>query len=223
MIPRDIKSSAVKVTGSTPDDVQYESVLEENFLFMVRFDQDVERYERYKGSIIWIDKHGQERQYSPDFEITYRQTKTGQRRRNRVVEVKPELIKNPFDHRSNLPRKETAIENRQKWQAAKKQLSLRGKDFVVIRSSEIETVFLENIKFLLMYLDHPIPSTHASIFTDLLQRNGPLTLRIILAKLRLDRQKRAELLPTLYSLIAERKVIADLSRILCLDTVLALP
>jgi hypothetical protein len=223
MIPRDIRSSAVKVTGSTPDDVQYESVLEEDFLFLVRFDREVERCERYQGTIVWKDKEDQERTYRPDFEITYRQSKSDERRRNRVVEVKPDLTPNEFDRRSNLPRRETAIENQQKWKAAKKQLALRGKEFVVIRSPDIETDYLENVKFLLMYRDHHIPLTEARLFTELLKSNGPLTLRSVLAALKLDRQRRAELLPTLYSLIAERKVVADLSRILCFDTVLSLP
>jgi len=223
MIPRDIRSSAVKITGSTPDDVQYESVLEENFLFLVRFDHEVERYDRYRGKVIWIDKEGQEHPYRPDFEITFRPTKKGKRRRNRVVEVKPDLTPDPFDRRTNLPRRETAAENQMKWRAAKKQLALQGKEFVVFRSLDIETDYLENAKFLLMYRDHPIPLGQASLFTDVLRGSGPLTLRNLLAKLTIDRQRRAELLPTLYSLIAERKVIADLSRILCFDTVLVLP
>ncbi len=223
MIPRDIPPSAVKIRGSTPEDVEYESVLEEDYLFLVRFDHQVESYQRYQGSIVWFTRDGEERSYGPDFEITYKQPKSGRRRRNLVVEVKPDFEPDPYSRKKNLPRRESAADNDRKWRAAEKQLALQGKEFRVVRAKEIETDYLENAKFLLMYRDHPFPLREASVFLDALAKRGRATMRQLLLDLTVDRQRRAELLPTLYALIAERKVVADLNRVLCFDTTLELP
>jgi hypothetical protein len=139
-----------------------------------------------------------------------------------VLEVKPDLIRNPYDRKTNLPRDESPAENSIKWKVAKKQLAGKGKEFVVVKSPEIETNFLKNAKFLLMYLDHPPPLSEADRITEALRSSGPVTLRNFLATLTQDRQRRAELLPTLYLLIAKRKIAADLTRILCFDTVISL-
>lgn len=223
MIPREIRSSPVKVTGSTPDDVQYESVLEEDFLFLVRFDPEVERYDRYRDKIVWLDPDGGEQSYGPDFEIAYRPRADGSRRRNRVVEVKPDMTPDPYDRRKNLPRRESPARNERKWRAAEKQLAMQGKEFVVLRSGDIQTDLLENAKFLLMYLDHPVPKRQAENLIEKIRDAGPMSIRSLLTSMNTDRQRRAELLPTLYWLIAKRQVTADLNRLLCYDTVLGLP
>ena len=190
---------------------------------MVRFDREVESYWRFKGKIIWIDGDGEENPYTPDFEISYRPSKEGKPRRNRVVEVKPDFTPDPYDRKKNLPRRESPARNEKKWRAAKKQLALQGKEFVVVRSNEIETDYLENVKFLLMYRDHPSSGRNADLFTDVLKGKGAMTLRELTTTLTTDRQRRAELLPTLYGLIADGTVKLDLTRILCFDSILEMP
>lgn len=222
MIPRDIKATRGKITGSTPDDIQYESVLEENFLFLLRFDPKVERIDRCRDSITWIDKDGREREYLPDFEVVYRDETAGSKRRHFVYEVKPDLEPNPYSRRSNLQRREDPAENSLKWRSAEAWLKARRKTFKVIRSSEIETPTLDNAKFLLPYLEQHPRHSECALVLDVLHQGGAASIREIMAKLTSDRTRRAELLPACYQLIAKRQVHADLDTALTLDSVVSL-
>lgn len=224
MIPRDIKASAVKIVGSTPDDVQFESVLEEDYLFLVRFDHTVKKYKRVTDPIKWVDPDGGEHSYTPDFQIEFHPDDSGKRRRSVVVEVKPDFADepDPFSHKANLPRKPQPHE-RLMWSTAKKHYQRVEMEFKVVREAEIRIPRLKNALLLLPYLERPEerpPKKDIELVLRHLEQEGPCTLRQVANALAETLARRAEVLRSCYFLIAKRRIRVDLDQLLHFESLL---
>lgn len=222
MPTRKITRSPVKVTGTTPDGQQFESTLEEDFLFLTRFNRLVERFETQTITIDWADANGAIRKYTPDIIVYYRKDlEESKDLPTKIFEVKPDFSEKDKERKHLYPpRKEDEEENKLKWAAASRWAALRGWEFEVVRESAIRTPYLNNVKFLLRYLERDLVPQQETEMLEYLSLHGSMTIDDLMKVFAKDIQSRAKLLPTCYRLIAKQQIGADLSCTLSMQTVL---
>ncbi len=220
MITRKFKASPVKVTGLTPDHVPFESSLEEDCFFLLRFRADVEKFERPSEAVPWLDETGKRRSYTPDVLITYRTPEGGEAPPKMLAEIKPDFDDDDSP-KARLPNSETDAERQMKWAAAMNFAKLRGWDFHVFRESEIRTPLLRNVKFLIRHLERPNIDRGAQRLIEALKARGPTPMNALMLEMEPDRYQRALLYPTLYACIATGRVATDLQVLLKVDSLLS--
>ena len=139
---RKIPKNYRNITGIAPHNkavgaAAYESSLERDFLTLLAFNQDVQRFEVQPLAIEWFDTAGKRHVYTPDVLVHYQCDVI-------VYEVK---------YRSDL--RENWQQLKPKFQAALRFCKQNGWRFKLITEVEIHTDFLRNARFLL-----PIPHTN---------------------------------------------------------------
>ncbi|MBI5922999.1 MAG: TnsA endonuclease N-terminal domain-containing protein [Betaproteobacteria bacterium] len=221
MPTRRIKASPVKVTGTAPDGQQFESTLEEDFFILLRFNRLVAGFESQPLTLNWLDEKNKIRDYTPDVLIHYRtDLPEAANLPPMLCEVKPDSNDgSESPRRRRPPRKEHEAENRLKWAAAEIHASRQGWHFKVFRESEIRTLYLKNARFLLRFLERPVDSKYEAGLLEHIRKWGQLTLRDWAATIGSTPERRAQVLPACYGLIARQLVDVDLSVPLSLDSV----
>lgn len=222
MPTRKITRSPVKVTGTLPDGQRYESTLEEDFYVLLRFNPLVANFETQPVTVEWRDGKGKIRNYTPDVLVHYRQDLAESADMRPVLcEVKPDLTEqSESPRRRRPPRTENEEENRLKWAAAERYAARQGWTFKAYRESEIRTPYLDNARFLLRYLEKAVGSKREPELLAWIAERGPRTLDEWASIRGGSSQVRAEIFPACYRLIAQRRVEADLSAPLTLQTVI---
>ena len=178
----------------------FESSLERDLLILLDFDPEVLCYEEQPVRIDYVDAGGCHRHYTPDVLVRWR--------REGVSAGGMRPLLSEVKYRSML---------RQRWadlksgvRAARAEARARGWMFWILTEVEIRTPYLQNAKFLSPYrLLAPDGVTANGILTTLhqLRESDPERLLSTLAG---DLTKRAELIPTLWHLVATRKVGLEL-------------
>ncbi|WP_239988687.1 TnsA endonuclease N-terminal domain-containing protein [Paramagnetospirillum kuznetsovii] len=176
--------------------VQVESTLERDFALLCRFDSAVVGIEEQPVRIEYDDADGRARSYVPDFLVTYR----GGRPVPRLVEIKystdPMLVSGQLDGR---------------FAAARTYARRQGWRFQVVTEREIRTPRLENATFLLPFRGRPVAAGLREALRSVLRKGGPNSVASladeVAAALGLSRP---EVLPSLWTLVAEFEVTADL-------------
>lgn len=223
MVNRKFKASPVKVTGLTPDGVPFESSLEEDQLFLLRFNSaGIDSISRPTESIVWRDKDGKLHRYTPDLLIRYRATEKYPDGVTVLGEVKPDFLdeKSP---KSRLRFKETDDERARKWTAAHNYATLKGWVFRVFRESSIRTPFLRNVKFLIKHLELPRAGEDSARIREYLKVHGSTPIGKLMHALEPVVEVRAALYPALWGCVAKREVAVDLESMLTLSSTLSLP
>ncbi|NDI85464.1 TnsA endonuclease N-terminal domain-containing protein [Undibacterium crateris] len=223
MPTRKITRSPVKVTGTTPDDQQFESTLEEDFLVLMRFNRlvDSERIETQSVKVDWQDDAGKMRTYTPDVLVHFRKDLTESRDLpSRLCEIKPNLDEDNKKDRPYPPRTENAAENKLKWAAASRLAAMRGWEFSIVYEREIRTPYLDNAKFLMRYLEHTPASQIDAQMLACLTQEGPISLEEFIKKFAKNLESRAKIFPNCYRLIATQQIHVDLTKRLTLQTIL---
>jgi hypothetical protein len=182
--------------------VGFESSLERDLLLLCEFDLNVARYEEQPVCIEYVDENGTSRTYTPDLLITYRSD---------IVPAKwmrPILgeVKYRADLKGDWPNL------RRKFKAGRVFAQERGWEFRVLTETDLRTPLLDNARFLLPFRRQPRNAAHEELLLDWLhefQQSDPETL---LAACCRDPESRAGLIPTLWRLIADRRVWCDLSK-----------
>lgn len=133
---RKIPKNYRNITGIAPHNkavgaAAYESSLERDFLTLLAFNQDVQRFEVQPLAIEWFDTAGKRHVYTPDVLVHYQCDVI-------VYEVK---------YRSDL--RENWQQLKPKFQAALRFCKQNGWRFKLITEVEIHTDFLRNARFLL--------------------------------------------------------------------------
>jgi len=218
MPTRHITRSPVKVTGTAPDDQQFESTLEEDFFVLLRFNLFVASFESQPVTLEWQDDDGKIRFYTPDVLVRYRGDLPESASWPPVLcEVKPAFTeKTESPRRRKLPRKENERENELKWAAAKRYAARQGWEFKVVWDSEIRTPYLDNARFLLRHLERAQPSKYEADLLTWIAGKGTATLQEWASALGNDVEMKATVFPACYRLIALRQVEVDLSKPLTL-------
>lgn len=182
--------------------VASESSLERDLMLLLDFDRDVERYEEQPVQIEYRDKEGQRRTYTPDVLIYYRQIVSPQKPNSPLLcEVK--YRKDLFDNWREI---------KPKIRAGRAYARVQDWRFQIFTEREIRTPYLENAKFLRQYL-RIVPSTlDRNLLLETLRQLDKTDPESLLLAVHQDRLKRAELLPTLWHLLAIGMIEADLAQ-----------
>ena len=197
---RRIKAKPGFVTGQFADDKQYENLLERDFLQLLRFDPMVRAFssQSIKIEYEWEDSM---HSYVPDVLVHYHPPRSGEvAPPSALVEVKPS----------------TRIEEPQTQQAAKFEAAARvcereGWRFVLVTEQDIRTPRLQNANFLVRYLARPTNPFHVLKILEYLREAGrPLSIEQLLAGVCATSAERAKVLPDLWTLVAQRKLVTDL-------------
>lgn len=180
----------------------FESSLERDFFLLVDFDPDVEWYEEQPVKITYPDVRGRRRAYTPDVLIRYRID---------PLQAKPTPpLLCEIKYRDDLRQHWT--EYRPKFRAAQRYARQQGWRFRLITERQVRTPYLENVKFLGSYRMRPVNDSHQAQLLRILsalKETDPVNLLALISP---DRWRQAQLLPTLWQLVASRQVGADLEQ-----------
>jgi hypothetical protein len=180
--------------------VASESSLERDLLVLLDFDQAVERYEEQPVRIEYRDARGRRRNYTPDVLVHFRQDiAQGQPTTPLLYEVK--YRRDLFDNWQEI---------KPKVRAGRAYARGRGWRFKLITEREIRTPYLQSVKFLRQYRRLKPADAERRLLLDRLREMGEADPDSLLMTIHLEPVKRAELLPTLWHLVATGDIYADL-------------
>jgi hypothetical protein len=203
IVPKNYRNLTGLVPNSrTQTMTAFESTLERDFLLLLDFDPDVEYYEEQPCKITYHDETGQRRTYTPDVFVRYRTA------RGEVGGSTPHLCE--VKYRDDLRQHWTAY--RPKFRAAQRYARQQGWQFRVVTERHVRTPYLENVKFLVSYRVMHVDDAHQAQLLRLLSEVKETDPVSLLALISPDRWRQAQLLPTLWQLIARRQVGTDLAQ-----------
>ncbi|GAB3636707.1 TnsA endonuclease N-terminal domain-containing protein [Hymenobacter arcticus] len=180
----------------------------------MEFDNRVESFCEQPVTIEYVHK-GLLRHYTPDVLVYYRADLEGtQATRPQLCEVK---------YRADL--KQNWAELKPRFMAALHYAARRGWQFKLMTEREIRTDYLVNVRFLLNYLGAHAQVTQMDqgLLMSLMRDIRLTTAEELLLMATADRAKRAELLYTLWHLVAVGLIHCDLTIELSLQTELWIP
>ena len=189
--------ASVKGIGAS----DFESSLERDFLTLIEFDLDVERFEVQPVRIRYSDPEGKVRFYIPDVLIWYRKDiEPAKKMPPRLCEVK---------YLKDLDANDRTFAS--KFNAAHRYAERRKWEFRVITEEGIRTPYLENARFLLPHRCLPWDEPALALLLSGMRKLGKTTPQSLVESIYQDRWARARLLPTLWKMMATELIKADLS------------
>lgn len=198
-------------TGRPP---QYESALERDLLVLLDFDSSISFFCEQPVTIEYLHE-GVVRHYTPDVLAYYRED-LGVSRSTRptLYEVK---------YRDDL--RQNWAELKPRFMAALRYADQQGWRFKLVTEREIRTDYLANVHFLRQYIGPgmQVRQTDQGLLMSLMGDIRLTTGEELLLMASADRAKRAELLYTLWHLVAVRLIHCDLTIGLTLQTELWIP
>ncbi|MDP1635984.1 MAG: TnsA endonuclease N-terminal domain-containing protein [Gallionellaceae bacterium] len=192
------------ITGTMPGGARFESALERDLMYILRFDINVDKYIAQPVKIEYRDKDGKLRSYTPDIVIYHRKDILPAKNMPTILGE----VKYRDDLRKNFK------ELRPKFKAAIHYAKERGWKFKLLTDREIRTPYLVNAKFLLGY-KNPDPYPKFEIVQMVLDRVRELRetdVETLLVSIYRDKWNQAELLPVVWHLIAIRRIGNDLTQ-----------
>lgn len=183
---------------------QFESTLERDFLAVLEFSPDVERYEVQPIKIEWRDSVGGARTYTPDVRVEF---KTDLGRLPWLCEVK---------YRADL--KKDWRELHPKFLRAIRLAKQRGWRFRLITEVEIRTPYLANIRFLAPFKFREISPEDVERILARLRSIGRTTPAQLMSALASDAGQQTEWLPVLWHAMAHHRIGAYLEHELTMDS-----
>ncbi len=194
----------------------FESLLEQDFLLLLEYDQAVLRYASQPLTIRWKDKNDRSRRYTPDVLVEYCPTAKNRfpHLKNTLFEVKPELM---------LCRNFATL--KPKFKAATHWCRQNGCRFRIITEKYIQTPYLKNIKFLLQYrkerFQYASDSENGQFQSTLRVAMFELirtTPNFLLDKVCSSKEERARYIPYIWQLINYNLIGADLHKPLTMES-----
>lgn len=210
---RKIPKNYLMVTGSFASRkngrmLGFESLLERDYMLMLEFDDNVERFEEQPVNIPF--KKGV-KPYVPDILIHYDPAR--ENRRPVLAEVK---------HTSDL--KKNKEKYAPKFEQAQNYAQDRDWDFRVVTEKESRPQRLKTLKFLREYLHvEPDPGDTKRVIAALGEAGGALPLDELLDCLCTTDTERLLLVPTVWHLVAAKRLMIDYDRPVHDKTLLSLP
>jgi TnsA endonuclease N terminal/TnsA endonuclease C terminal len=202
---REIPKSYCNVTGLVATDKSdtmtgYESRLEHDCQKLVGLNLNVSKYEEQPLKVYYTTHDGKRHSYTPDILINYRTDIFP------VREWKPLIAE--IKYRSNLFKHWSEL--KPKLLAARQYAKERSFDFTIITDREVYTPFLKNAIFLLEFRKYPINQDDSELLLDALKTSGEADPYTLIRLITIDQHRKAELLPTLWQLIANYKIRTNL-------------
>lgn len=200
--------TAAVASAKTNRMVMAESSLERDFLITLDFDLNVKYFEEQPLTVNFTDKEGEARSYTPDFYVEYRADIAPADR------MKPILCE--IKYRSDLFADWHIF--KPKFKAARAFARAQGWEFRIFTEIEIRRPYLENAKFLRPFFRQEINWEHYNVLTELLTNLRVASPAQLLAAYSDDKWKQAEMLNSLWCLIAKRIIKTDLCKPLTMDS-----
>lgn len=199
---RNVTGVAASIKSVGP--AQFESTLERDFLALLEFSPEVERFEVQPLTIEWRDADGKRRRYTPDT----------------LVHFRPDLGLRPWlcevKYRADL--RAHWSELRPKLRQGLRRAKRNGWRFRLITEREVRTTYLTNARFLAPFRFHDITDAAAERLLTVLRTNQPTTPAGLMQALAADPAARAAWLPLLWQLMAHHRVQADLDVALTMES-----
>lgn len=208
IVPKNFRSLTGLVSNTrTQAMTAFESSLERDFLLLLDFDPDVEFYEAQPLKITYDDR-GRRRTYTPDVFVRYRTDPfQAQPTPPLLCEVK---------YRDDLRQHWT--DYWPKFRAAQRYARQQGWRFRLVTERYIRTPYLENVKFLRSYQAMASNASDRTRLLHTLLELGETNPASLLTAMSQDRWQQAEILPTLWQLIATRQIDTDLRQPLTMQS-----
>jgi len=188
------RAVSVKAEGTAA----FESTLERDFITLLEFSCQVKSFEVQPVTINWIDDKGLTRRYTPDVLVHYSTT-----------DMLPELVE--VKYRQDLERYWIDLKPRLK--AGIRFARTQGWRFKIISELEIRTPLLNNARFLLPFLRNgPPPEADMDLLCSKLRQLGQSTPQSLTTVIFQDEWRRAQLISTVWYLVAKRIIGADLDQ-----------
>ncbi len=192
-IPKNYRNATGLVATDKSDEMTaYESRLEHNCQKLVTFNLNVIKYEEQPVTIPYIDENGKDRKYTPDILIHYR---------NDIDPMKSwRPLLGEIKWRSDLFKDWKEL--RPKIKVGRRYAKEQDYDFAVLTDHEINTPYLKNTIFLLVSRDLPVNEEDSELLLNALVSRGETDAETLMRSITEDNFKKAELLPTLWQLVA---------------------
>lgn len=186
----------------------FESTLERDCLTVLDFDPNVLTYDVQPVRIPWMDARGNERHYTPDVLIQYHPNSCSFSQRDTILcEVK---------YRSDMLKRWDEL--KPKFKAGIRYANDRGWRFKVLTDSEIRTNHMKNARFLLPYLNQDLDDSHAKMLIHRLIELRETSIQALIASVFNNKWAQAELIPSVWYLIASRRIATDLNQPLTMSS-----
>ena len=205
--PSKCKNIGVHSSRKNGRGAESESGLEHDFLTLLEFDDRVEQYNVQPVTLRWA-VNGKQLIYTPDVMVKYTDAA-----RSIDKSLKPTL----YEVKPYSVLKKKWQEFRPKFRKAVSWIKEHDGLFRIITEKEIQTTFLNNVKFLSRY--------HCSTFVQVadeereenyvlrsLHQTGEVTVNELLAYMSVIRLRQAELIPWIWRLILEKKICVDMDK-----------
>ena len=193
-------AAASKASGAA----QFESTLERDFLALLEFSPEVERFEAQPVKIEWRDEQGEPRKYTPDV----------------LVEFKADLDRPPWlcevKYRADIKKDWTELHPR--FLRGIRLARQNNWRFRLISEVEIRTPLLTNVRFLSSFRSRSIPASDTDRILACLQSLDRTTPAGLLNAFLNDTARQAEWLPAIWHLMARHQIGVDLERELKMDS-----
>ncbi|MBF4332969.1 heteromeric transposase endonuclease subunit TnsA [Vibrio anguillarum] len=194
-IPKNYRNLTGLAASTKAEKPFFESTLERDFLTLLEFDRSVYTYDVQPIEVSWTDDNERHRGYTPDVLVHYYPPQ-----QNILYEVK---------YRSDL--RANWKELKPKFKAAISHAKSNGWRFKLITEVEIRTSYMENARFLLPYLRVETNEEHSDMLLRQLVQMRQCSIEALIKAIFNDRWAQAELVPTLWYLIASGRVCTDLN------------
>ncbi|WP_419812613.1 TnsA endonuclease N-terminal domain-containing protein [Bacterioplanoides sp.] len=194
------------VSGAIPDIGSYESALERDFMELARFDSGIDSVVPQPLTITYSDSFGIERPYTPDGLVYYRED----------LRIPPLLYE--IKYRADLKGQRKQLFP--KLRKARSVACRRGWSFKVLTEVEIRTPFLANAKFLWGYKDWKVEEPMAEHVLTILDDLGMADPSLLMAALFSHKRDQAKVLPVIWYLIANGRIVCDLDAPLTMRTLI---
>lgn len=181
---------------------EYESTLERDFLYLLEFDLNVDRYETQPLTITYIGNDGRVHRYTPDVLVTYRRDIVPAREMPHLLAE----VKLRKEYRGRFK------ELKQRFRAARLYARERGWRFVILTEREIRTPYLENAHFLRPYRDVAYEPNVEWVILQQVRILEETTPAAVIESLADSDLMRATYLRELWRLIAVMRVGTDLTQ-----------
>ena len=213
---RKIPKNYLTVTGSFASRKNsqmndFESLLEKEYMLLLDFDEQVERYEPQP---VTIHIPRVPKGYTPDVLVFYLPDQvTGEVPKPLLVEVK---------HTKDLAR--NAVKYEKKFLLAEEYAHERGWEFRTKTEIDIRTPRLANLKFLREYRNiSPSESDLANLMQVAMRNSEDITPGVLLSQLTDSDEERLYWLPVIWHAVVTQQLLASLDQPLNYDTNLCVP
>jgi len=190
---RQVRSNGRTVVGLVSSHkntgVQFESALEEGFLYILTFDREVKNYHSQPVQIPYVTVDGKESLYTPDYLVEY-------------LDRSPVL----FEVKSAEWLKENKVQYQSAIDAGKRFAASNGWEYRIVTDKVIRTDYVDNVRFLFRFQDY------------LIEKILGHSAKSIEALVQLMPDNPSALLSSIWAMIYKKKLSCNLFRKLTMES-----